>query len=118
MTPLLALSLLAVVVLLLLWRAGRQTVAQLRTEVADLKKQEEAAQGTGRFLQGELADEKFGLSPKWTMAAEAREYRETLAIEKAIAEDPKKREAWVSRQLRLEVAASRDVALEGVSAEA
>lgn len=46
--------------------------------------------------------EKFGLSAKWTMAAEAREYRETLAIERAIKEDPAKRDAWVNRQLELE----------------
>lgn len=45
--------------------------------------------------------EKLGLTAKWTMAAEAREYRETLAIERLIASDPQKREAWLTRQLEL-----------------
>lgn len=45
---------------------------------------------------------KLGLEAKWTMIAEAREYRETLAIEKVIAADPSKRAAWVDRQLELD----------------
>ena len=43
--------------------------------------------------------EKLGVEAKWTMRAEAREYRETLAIEKAIEGDPAAREAWLNRQL-------------------
>ena len=46
--------------------------------------------------------EAMGLTAKWTMAAAAREYRETLAIERMIATDPAKRDAWLSRQLTLE----------------
>jgi hypothetical protein len=46
--------------------------------------------------------EKLGLNAKWTLTAAAREYRETLAIEQAIRDDPAKREAWVKRQLELE----------------
>ncbi len=46
--------------------------------------------------------EKLGISAKWTMIADAAEYHESLAIEKAIASDPAKREAWVRRQLELE----------------
>jgi hypothetical protein len=46
--------------------------------------------------------EKLGLAAKWTLTAEAREYRESLAIERAIKDDPGKREAWVKRQLELE----------------
>ncbi|MCX5632116.1 MAG: DUF4041 domain-containing protein [Phycisphaerae bacterium] len=46
--------------------------------------------------------EKFGLTVKWTMMAEAREYRESLSIEKAIKETPALREAWLKRQLKLE----------------
>jgi Domain of unknown function (DUF4041)/T5orf172 domain len=45
---------------------------------------------------------KFGLTAKWTIAALAREYHESLAIEKAIKEDPSKRDAWIKRQLLLE----------------
>ncbi|MDD3021966.1 MAG: DUF4041 domain-containing protein [Alphaproteobacteria bacterium] len=45
---------------------------------------------------------KFGLTAKWTMAAAAQEYYESLAIEKAIKEDPARRDAWIKRQLVLE----------------
>ncbi len=55
---------------------------------------------------GHVRDEvqKLGLDAKWTLTAAAREYRETLAIERAIKDDPVKREAWVKRQLELEPA--------------
>lgn len=46
--------------------------------------------------------ESLGLLAKWTMAAAAREFRESAAIERTIAEDPIKREAWLRRQLALE----------------
>jgi hypothetical protein len=46
--------------------------------------------------------EKLGIAPRWTMTAEATEFRESLAIEKVIQEDPAKREAWIKRQLELE----------------
>jgi hypothetical protein len=46
--------------------------------------------------------EKFGLTVKWTMMAEAKEYRESLSIEKAIKETPALRESWLKRQLELE----------------
>lgn len=48
-------------------------------------------------LRAEL--ETMGVKAHWTMTAEAREYRESQAIEKAIREDPKKLEAWLQRQL-------------------
>jgi hypothetical protein len=46
--------------------------------------------------------EKLGLTAKWTMTAQGKEYRETLAIEKAIRGDPALRDAWIDRQLELE----------------
>lgn len=46
--------------------------------------------------------EGLGLTAKWTMAAAAQEYRESLAIERVIAEDPVKRDAWRNRQLSLD----------------
>jgi len=64
--------------------------------------------------------EKLGLaeSAKWTMAAKAREYHESVAIEKAIASDPAKREAWIKRQLELEpVGAVVSEPLESVTEE-
>jgi len=49
---------------------------------------------------------KLGVDAKWTMAAEAQEYRETLAIEAAIKDDPAKREAWANGLLELAPASS------------
>lgn len=46
--------------------------------------------------------ESMGIQAKWTMAAEAAEYRETLAIEKLIEESPQAKEAWTARQLTLD----------------
>jgi hypothetical protein len=46
--------------------------------------------------------EQLGLTAKWTMTAEARQYRETLAVEKAIEANPALRDAWVRRQLEQE----------------
>ena len=59
------------------------------------------------FFKAELSHirqevETMNLSAKWTMTAGAREYYETLAIEKAIAADPAKKDAWIKRQLELE----------------
>ncbi len=47
---------------------------------------------------------KLGLSAKWTMAATAMEYRESMKIEELISKDPAAREAWVRRQLTYEPA--------------
>lgn len=46
--------------------------------------------------------EKLGLSAKWTMAAAAAEYRESMKIEELIQKDPAAREAWIRRQLTYE----------------
>lgn len=59
------------------------------------------------FFRATLGDirreiEAMGIEAHWTMAAEARQYRETLAIERAIAEDSNAREAWINRQLTLD----------------
>ena len=49
--------------------------------------------------------EKFGLTGvKWTMTAEAKEYRESLATDKLIKESSTERDAWVKRQQRMEQA--------------
>jgi hypothetical protein len=57
-----------------------------------------------RLTVGEIRSEleSLGLSASWTMTAAAREYRESLAIERAILADPKSRDAWLRRQLLLE----------------
>lgn len=46
--------------------------------------------------------EKMGLTAHWTMTALAREYRESQAIERAIENDPRSREQWLTRQLELD----------------
>lgn len=47
-------------------------------------------------IKGEL--EKLGITAQWTLAAEAAEYRETLAIERALKEDPSKGQRWLESQ--------------------
>jgi hypothetical protein len=59
------------------------------------------------FFRADLSEirkqiEQMGLSSKWTMAAEAAEYRESLRIERAIQENPEMRDAWLKRQLLLD----------------
>lgn len=44
----------------------------------------------------------LGLQTQWTMAAEARQYYETQVIEKAIAENPEARKAWLRSQAMFE----------------
>lgn len=47
--------------------------------------------------------EALGLEAAWTMRAEARDYRDTLAIDKKIAADPIAKDQWLRRQLELEL---------------
>jgi hypothetical protein len=59
------------------------------------------------FFRADLKDireqvDSLGLDAKWTMAAEAREYRESLAVEKALADNPAMQEAWINRQLEMD----------------
>lgn len=81
MTQLQVLLALAVFGLFLLWMIARQTAAKLRAAVVDLKKQEEAAQQSATFLQGELADQK----------AKRVEERTALSLRVAAAEDETRR---------------------------
>jgi hypothetical protein len=46
--------------------------------------------------------EKLGLTVHWTMLAEAREYRESRAVEKAVKENAIMREAWLRQQREFE----------------
>ena len=50
--------------------------------------------------------EKSGLNVKWTISAEASEYRESLAIEKAIHDSPQVREDWLNHQLEFDTQVS------------
>ncbi|MGD8451212.1 MAG: DUF4041 domain-containing protein [Phycisphaerae bacterium] len=69
------------------------------------------------FFRANIADirrevESLGVEAKWTMLAEAREYHETLAIERVIEGDTAAREAWLNRQLTLDPVEVREVATE------
>jgi hypothetical protein len=46
--------------------------------------------------------EKRGLQASWTMRAAAAQYKESLAIDKAVRENPDSYQAWVNKQLVLE----------------
>jgi hypothetical protein len=52
--------------------------------------------------------EQLGIQVTWTMAAAAAQYRESLAIERAIKDDPAAYQAWLKRQLVLERLAVND----------
>lgn len=59
------------------------------------------------FFRANLADirkeiEALGIGASWTMTSEAREYRESQAIEEKISKDPAAKEAWIKRQLTLD----------------
>jgi hypothetical protein len=44
------------------------------------------------------AIEKLGVNASWTLTADAREYRESLALEKSIAENPAAAQEWARHQ--------------------
>lgn len=59
------------------------------------------------FFRSALAEireeiDKLNIETHWTMISEAAEYRESLAIEAAIIDNPDARAAWASRQYSLE----------------
>lgn len=60
------------------------------------------------FFKSPIAEIKteldgMGVKAEWTMLAEAREYKETLEIERVIRDNPEAREAWLNRQYSLDV---------------
>ncbi len=55
------------------------------------------------------AVEEMDIKVDWTMAAEAREYRETMKLEEQMAADPDFRERWVQEQLGIEPDASLEL---------
>ena len=72
----------------------------LRSRVNKVNHRKEFFRADLTTIRGEV--ETLGLAAQWTMAAEAQHYRETLAIERRIAEDPQALAAWESKQLVLE----------------
>jgi hypothetical protein len=60
------------------------------------------------FFRIPLADirkavEELEVDVKWTLAAEAREYRETLVIEESLKADPEYQKRWLERQVKREI---------------
>lgn len=60
------------------------------------------------FFRVPLADirkaiEEMNVDVKWTLAAEARQYRETLVIEETLKQDPEYQKQWLERQAQLEM---------------
>jgi hypothetical protein len=70
------------------------------TQVNKVNHRKEFFRADIKMIKSEL--DGLGVETKWTLLAEAREYRETLAIEKAIQESPEQRDAWLKRQFKLE----------------
>jgi hypothetical protein len=67
------------------------------------------------FFRAAISDirneiEDMGIEAHWTMTAEAQQYRESLAIDRAIEADPNAREAWMNRQLTLDPVEYADLA--------
>lgn len=65
------------------------------------------------FFRVALADirslvEKHGIAANWTMAAEAAEYRESLAIEERMKSDPDVRQKWIEYQNNVRIALDDD----------
>ncbi len=44
--------------------------------------------------------ERLGINAKWTLLAEATEYRESLSIEKSLFDDSLDKESWADYQLK------------------
>ncbi|QDV38318.1 hypothetical protein ElP_62700 [Tautonia plasticadhaerens] len=49
--------------------------------------------------------DEMGLQARWTLTAEAREYKETLTLENAMRDDPQLRSKWLEEQAALEQSA-------------
>ena len=65
------------------------------------------------FFRASLSDiralvEKHGLEASWTMAAEAAEYRETLAIEERMKDDPEVQKRWSEFYARIAESTASD----------
>ncbi|MCA0428658.1 MAG: DUF4041 domain-containing protein [Bacteroidetes bacterium] len=59
------------------------------------------------FFKVSLADikneiDKMNINAKWTITAEARQYKESLAIEEAISKDKQKQQEWEKYQMELD----------------
>jgi hypothetical protein len=79
----------------------------LLNQVNKVNHRKEFFRVTAAELRTEL--EALGVSAHFTLIAEAREYRETQAIEKQISESEVARDAWLNRQFQLDPVRSEDL---------
>jgi predicted RND superfamily exporter protein len=69
----------------------------LRMQLNKVNPRKEFFKVTLKEIREEI--EKLNIITKWTMAAAAREYRESLAIERAIVNDQQKQKEWENSQI-------------------
>lgn len=72
----------------------------LNAQMNKVNPRKEFFRATLTMIRAEV--EKLGIKASWTMAAAAAHYRESVAIEKAIKDDPAAYQAWINRQLVLD----------------
>jgi len=72
----------------------------LSSQINKVNPRKEFFRATLTMIRAEV--EKLGIMASWTMAAAAAHYRESIAIEGAIKQDPAAYQAWVNRQLVLD----------------
>lgn len=53
--------------------------------------------------------DKLGINPKWTMTAEAKQYRESLALENAMKNDKKLQQDWIESQLQIDPVSTEEI---------
>ncbi|MET0404882.1 MAG: DUF4041 domain-containing protein [Cystobacter sp.] len=70
----------------------------VRMQVNKVNPRKEFFRLTLRQIREEL--ERMGIQARWTMAAECREYKETLAIEQSMRENTFQEGAWMEQQLQ------------------
>lgn len=72
----------------------------LRTQLNKVNPRKEFFKLSLKEIREEV--ERLGINAKWTMTAEAREYKESLAIEKELENNSSKQAEWIKQQMEFE----------------
>lgn len=72
----------------------------LRMQMNKVNPRKEFFKVTLNDIKNEI--DKLGLNPKWTMTADAKQYRETLALELAMKNDKNLQKEWLESQLAID----------------
>lgn len=72
----------------------------LRMQMNKVNPRKEFFKVTLNDIKAEI--DKLGINPKWTMTADAKQYRETLALELAMKTDKTLQQDWVESQLAID----------------